>query len=188
MVAKGLHFPEVTLVGVLNSDQSLHIPDFRASENLFQLLTQVSGRAGRAETAGLVLIQTLLPDNPLLHLAASQDYVTFAQNELVSRQLLSFPPFTRMTRLLFSGKEAALTRKTASHFCARLGSLLPKAYTLFPLIPCHTSKIKDHYQFHCLIKGPSNSPLAKTLQSLLDSSPLPKSIRLRIDIDPLRTT
>ena len=106
MIAKGLHFPEVTLVGVLNSDAGLNIPDFRASETVFQLITQVAGRSGRGVIPGEVIIQTCLPENATIQYAANQDYVGFYQEEIAIRELFHYPPFMHMAKLLFSGEQA----------------------------------------------------------------------------------
>ena len=105
MIAKGHHFPEVTLVGVLNSDASLNIPDFRASETVFQLITQVAGRSGRGNTSGEVIIQTSLPDNATIQYAARQDYAGFYTEEIAAREMFGYPPFKHMAKLLFSGND-----------------------------------------------------------------------------------
>ena len=102
MIAKGLHFPSVTLVGILNADLSLHVPDFRASENVFQLITQVAGRSGRGQLKGEVILQTALPDHPLFGHAVRLDYPSFFQEELAIRKLFYLPPFCHLVKLVFS--------------------------------------------------------------------------------------
>jgi len=186
MIAKGLHFPAVTLVGVLHADSALQLPDFRSSEWVFQLLTQVSGRSGRGALPGEVLIQTCLEGHPVLSLAAAENYNAFYESEIKARKAFEYPPYARLAKLTFSGKNEHTVLEAASSLRQTLTMSLPSSYTLFPVIPSGYAKIKDHYRFQLLIKGPSSHHLAKTLAQVT-SSRLPKQIRLLIDIDPLST-
>ncbi len=183
MVAKGLHFPNVTLVGVLNADQSLHIPDYRSSEQVFQLLTQVSGRAGRGDIKGEVIIQTSMPDHPTIKLAASADYDAFYESEIASREMFSFPPYTHLIKLLFKGPIEKDIVEFAKLTYEGLLAKLPRDYTLYPPIAASLSKVKDNYRYKLLIKGNKVMPLTALLQSI----ETPKNIRLLIDVDPLYT-
>ena len=124
MIAKGLDFPQVTLVGVLAADMSLHIPDYRAQEKTFQLLTQVAGRAGRGQEPGKVIVQTYEPDNPVLQLAARQDYRAFFVQELERRRIALYPPYTAMARLLVESRDPMIARRGAEGLYARCESLL----------------------------------------------------------------
>ncbi|MEM7174989.1 MAG: primosomal protein N' [Chlamydiota bacterium] len=187
MIAKGLHFPNVTLVGILNSDSALHIPDFRASETLFQLLIQVAGRAGRSEIPGEVIIQTCLEKHPVFALAAKCDYSKFFTRELEGRKSFHFPPFTRLTKLIFSGPNESETRHCADHFHRALTSQLDSSFTLYPAIPCGYAKIKDRYRFKLVIKGSKIYTLNEQLLKLQQRLPLPRKIRLLIDTDPIST-
>ncbi len=184
MVTKGLHFPAVTLVAVLNSDASLHIPDFRASENVFQLITQVAGRAGRGELPGEVIIQTQNPENITIKQASNQDFESFYHSEIESRKMFSFPPFSRLVKLTFSGMDAAETQEVASQVRAVLIRSLGKEYFIHPVVPCGQPKIKDYYRFQCLIRGENIYPISTVLQSL---SSIPRGVKLHLDIDPLST-
>lgn len=187
MIAKGLHFPEVTLVGILNSDISLNIPDFRASETAFQLMTQVAGRAGRGVIKGEVIVQTCIPDNATIALAAKQDYPTFYQEEIAVRRLFDYPPFSSLAKLTFSGPDAAATRQTGEKLRQELIIRLPQEFKLLPVVPSGHAKIKDHYRFQLLIRGPSPYPVSQALAELKLLKIIPKSIQLLIDINPSST-
>lgn len=181
MVAKGLHFPQVTLVAVLNADGSLQIPDFRASETTFQLLTQVAGRSGRGALKGEVIIQTFLPEHPLIALAQRQDYVHFAEEEMQIRKLFHYPPFTHLVKLTFKGTHAAEVEASACRYRETLIARLPPHFEILPVVPAGHAKVKGAYIFQFLIKGEK----LKTLLSLIQSELPPE--RLFIDVDPLST-
>jgi primosomal protein N' (replication factor Y) (superfamily II helicase) len=185
MVSKGLHFPAVTLVAALNCDSGLHIPDFRASERVFQQITQVAGRAGRGELPGEVIIQTQMPDNLTIQQASGHHFETFYASEIESRKMFEFPPFTHLVKLTFSGQDAGKTHLLAQKFCSRI--LLPTPYFLFPIVPSGYAKIKNMFRFQCLIRGPSVYTINHAIQQALTHIPLPRSIRLHIDVDPLST-
>src|SRR5437870_1020586 len=119
MIAKGLDFPNVTLVGVVNADIGLHVPDFRAAERTFQLLSQVSGRTGRGPRGGKVLVQTYSPENPCITLAAVHDYQAFASGELAHRRAHNYPPYHRLARLIVRSRE----QDKAGLFADRLAEL-----------------------------------------------------------------
>lgn len=187
MIAKGLHFPEVTLVGILNSDAGLNIPDFRASENVFQLVTQVAGRSGRGVIPGEVIIQTSLPDNPTIQYAANQDYAGFFNEEIAVRELFHYPPFRHMAKLLFSGKNAQQTQQIAEQFRQMLINHLPQQFEFNPVVPCGYTKVKDQYRYQFLLRGPSLYPLNHALQILREKFPLSKQIKLFVDINPSST-
>jgi primosomal protein N' (replication factor Y) len=182
MIAKGFHFPSVTLVGVLNADAPLSIPDFRAAESVFQLLTQVAGRSGRSDLPGEVILQTFLPDHPILKLAASQDYEAFYQTELEERRLFGFPPFVHLIKCLFQSTDPQLAEQAAIQIHAHLSQTLPPFAQALPPGPSGHPKIKDIYRFQFLIKTSKIDPLIPLLQAL--SSP---SVQIKIDIDPLST-
>jgi primosomal protein N' (replication factor Y) (superfamily II helicase) len=187
MVAKGLHFPSVTLVAVIYGDAGLHIPDFRASEKVFQQITQVAGRSGRAELPGEVIIQTLLPEHATISYAAAQDFDSFYSAEMETRKIFSFPPFIHLVKLIFSGKNALQTQSSAERMCRYLSQRLSRRCQVHPVIPCGYAKIKDFYRFQCLIRGQSIYEINKILEQFLVEKALPKNIRLHIDVDPLST-
>ena len=187
MIAKGLHFPSVTLVGVLNSDASLNIPDFRASETVFQLITQVSGRAGRGTLKGEVVIQTCLPDHPIILQAAAQDYSTFYKEEIAVREVFGYPPFTHLVKYTFTGSAQRATEAFAETFRSHFLQSLPPVYQIHPVIPAGYAKIKDKYRFQFLVRGPSvyfvNQETEKARQRHLP----PDGLTLHIDVDPAST-
>ena len=186
MIAKGLHFPSVTLVGVLNADGSLNIPDFRAAENTFQLIVQVSGRSGRGALPGEVIIQTSLVDHETIHLASEKNYPGFYAQEVEVRKLFEYPPFTHLVKLTFSGTSSEETQQKAHAVRQQLITELPSAYQLHPVVPCGHAKVKDQFRFQFLIKGEKISPLlhfSKIQQRFAEQ----KHVRLLIDVDPLST-
>lgn len=187
MIAKGLHFPSVTLVGVLNSDGALNLPDFRSSENVFQLLTQVSGRSGRGELKGEVVIQTSMKDHFIFKYASKENYSGFYNEELETRKFFDFPPFTRLTKIVFTGKSESQTLKTANNFHQTLIKKLPSSYHIYPVIPSGYAKIKDNFRFKLLIKGKNTFFLSNLLKEVLSSLSAPRAIRILVDIDPLST-
>ncbi len=183
MIAKGLHFTEVTLVGVLNSDSGLNIPDFRSSETIFQLITQVAGRSGRGVTRGEVIIQTAMPDNSTIQYASKQDFLGFYQDEITVRQMFNYPPFTHMAKITFSGKDPKLTIKTAEDIRERLVKLFPTRFEFNPVIPCGYAKVKDNYRFQFLLRGPNMYPLNGAVRALS----IPSAVRMFVDVDPSST-
>ncbi|WP_075883658.1 primosomal protein N' [Candidatus Protochlamydia sp. W-9] len=187
MIAKGLHFPEVTLVGVLNSDAGLNIPDFRASETIFQLITQVAGRSGRGVTKGEVIIQTSMPENSTIQHAAKQDYAGFYEEEIAVREMFHYPPFSHLAKLTFSGKQLDQTYEIAQKFRELLIFQLPQHYEFNPVIPCGYAKIKDLYRYQFLLRGPSMIPLNLVLENLMQKFSIPKGIKLFVDINPSST-
>lgn len=187
MIAKGLHFPEVTLVGILNSDAGLNIPDFRASENVFQLVTQVAGRSGRGILPGEVIIQTTLPDNTTIQYAARQDYVGFYKEEIAIREIFRYPPFLHIAKLLFSGKNAEQTQETAQQVRQILIQSLPSQFEFNPVIPCGYTKIKDLYRYQFLMRGPTLYPLNNSLKILQEKFSLPRQVKLTVDVNPSST-
>ncbi len=187
MIAKGLHFPLVSLVGILNSDGALHIPDFRASESVFQLITQVSGRSGRA-LDGEVILQTHMPENPIIQQAAKNDYESFQQGELASRKLFNFPPFSHLVKFQFSGKEPKRTEATARNFWQLLKEGLEREgvrHILHPVQPSGHPKINEKYRFQFLLRTPSMLKASGPLSALLERIALPADVHLLVDVDPL---
>ncbi len=187
MVAKGLNFPEVDLVGVLQADIGLAIPDFRSSERLFQLLTQVAGRAGRKSGEGEVFIQSFSPSEPSIQFAKAQAYAPFFEDEIAGRELVLYPPFCRLVRLLLTAKDEAflLTKSEAiaGWLRARSGE---KTHILGP-VPATMSKLKDDFRVTILIKGED----IKALHLLLDqltaalANEKKKLYRVTVDVDPI---
>ncbi len=185
MIAKGLHFPAVTFVGVLDSDGALNFPDFRASEWVFQRLVQVAGRAGRGNLKGEVMIQTRLHDHPVLKLAAEKDYPTFFEQEIKSRKALGYPPYARLAKITFIGSQEKEVICLAQEMRNKLIATLPPSYSVFPIIPSGYAKIKDMFRFRLLLKGPKSQLFAHAIQKSIVCGK--QGIRILVDIDPLST-
>jgi len=184
MVAKGLDFPNVTLVGVVNADVSLNMPDFRAAERTFQLLTQVAGRAGRGELGGRVIIQTFSPDHPCVHFARSHDYKGFARLELEDRKAFGYPPFGRVARLLVEGKDKKAVVERMREIAASVGEALrgTPAEILGP-VDAPIARIKDRFRRHMVIKAPKVSILQQGLSAV--ERKRVKGTQVIIDVDPV---
>ncbi len=186
MIAKGLHFPHVTLVGILNADSGFHIPDFRSNETVFQLITQVSGRAGRGHLKGEVLIQTFLSDHPIIRLASKEDYESFYQAEIEERKLFAYPPFTRLARIVFSGTDPIKVEKYATDYYATLKRKLdPKEHQILPLSPCGYARIKDRHRFQFIVKTIAIMKLSAIIADLLVKKN--NSVKIHVDIDAIST-
>ncbi len=181
MIAKGFHFPSVTLVGVLNADSSLSIPDFRSEETVFQLITQVAGRAGRAELQGEVFLQTFLPDHPIFQLAKTQDFEAFYLRQLEERRQFSYPPFCHLIKITSTGSDPRDTEEATLALHAAVQKELPVGSHLLPVLAAGHAKVKDQFRFQFIIKTPKVKDLHKTLSNL--SSPLP----FKIDVDTQNT-
>ena len=190
MIAKGLDNPNVTLVGVISADASFNLPDFRASERGFQLLTQVAGRAGRGEFAGKVLFQTYNPDFYALESAKSQNYGEFYTAEIAAREEFDYPPFSQIIRLILSSQNGFRAEKSAQEIAMRL-SLMVEKFGISERIevlgptPCVIERINSQYRFQILIKNKMGEKGHQFVSSFLGKITMPKDIRLAIDVDPL---
>ena len=190
MIAKGLDNPNVTLVGVISADASFNLPDFRASERGFQLLTQVAGRAGRGEFAGKVLFQTYNPDFYALESAKSQNYGEFYATEIVAREEFDYPPFSQIVRLILSSQNNFRAEKSAQEITLRLCTLVEKfgiseRIEVLGPSPCVIERINGQYRFQILIKNKMSAKGHKFISSFLNKIIMPKDIKLAIDVDPL---
>lgn len=185
MIAKGHHFPEVTLVGVLNADLSLNLPDFRAQEQVFQLITQVAGRAGRGSMPGEVVVQTLVPTHSTILHASKQDFLGFYNEELSTRQAFAFPPFTRIIKFTLSGANEELVLHCAEKLASALIQRLPPEFITQPPIASGHAKVKDTFFFHFFIRGPATAPIRAAFLTL---APIfPPAVHLHVDVDPSST-
>ena len=182
MIAKGLDFPNVTLVGVVNADTALHWPDFRASERTFHLVTQVAGRTGRGHRGGRVLVQTLSPDHPAIVAAMQHDYRMFAESELPEREMLGYPPYGRMARVVVRGKVEEVAQAVATEFGDQMRAT--SAGQVVGPAPCALPKLREYFRFHLLVKGPTIEVLHATLAPLAGKLKLPDDVQWIADIDP----
>ena len=184
MIAKGLDYPEVTLVGVINADTTLHLPDFRAGERTYQLLEQVAGRAGRGERQGEVVIQTYWPDHPAILAAASHDPARFYAEEAVLRTELGYPPFGRIANVLIWGAKREEVARSAQVVFSAIEAAVPPEFVLLGPSPAPLSKVKNVWRWHVLVKAPSHSQISAPLGVALKSLPKMPSVSVAVDVDP----
>lgn len=190
MIAKGLDNPNVTLVGVISADASFNLPDFRASERGFQLLTQVAGRAGRGEFAGKVLFQTYNPDFYALASAKEQNYSEFYETEIAAREEFDYPPYSQIIRLVLSSQNNFRAEKSAQEIALRLCTMIEKfgiseRLEVLGPTPCVIERLNSQYRFQILIKNKLDEKGHQFISSFLNKITLPKDIKMVIDVDPL---
>ena len=186
MIAKGLDFPNVTLVGVLMADTSLNLPDFRAGERTYQLLAQVSGRAGRAELPGEVFIQTYTPGHPAIRAAAGDDgFEPFASQELAERAEGRYPPYEHLTCLTFKGQDEDKLRLTTERYAAELRAAAAPGIRVSDAVPCSLPKAKGYFRYQVMLFAPSSRAILNVLQSVLARFPVQNDVSLSVDVDAL---
>jgi len=187
MIAKGLDFPNVTLVGVIDADTMLHQPDLRATERTYQLISQVAGRTGRSSRGGRVFVQTSSPDEPAILAAANHDYIGFAQQELQHRHQLQAPPFTMMARIIFRGEKEHEVHDYAVSFTEQLQKTAEKeqleVWLLGPA-PAPVTKLKKMYRYHMQMKSPRLKDLHKVWRTAEPDFPKSNSVEFVIDVEP----
>jgi primosomal protein N' (replication factor Y) len=190
MIAKGLDFPNVTLVGVVNADVGLHLPDFRAAERTFQLLAQVAGRTGRGERGGRVMIQTFTPDHPSIVLAATHDYLKFAELELVHRKEHRYPPYQRLARLIIRSENESAAQTFADTLAGAFREALRKPERQSPgvrlLGPAEAPvyRLGGYYRFHFQLQSASTKLLHDVLREVLAVARPPSGVEFQVDVDP----
>lgn len=182
IVAKGHHFPNLTLVGVIDADLGMSGGDLRASERTFQLLHQVAGRAGREETAGKVYLQSYMPENKVIQALASYDRDRFVQEEIMGRELTNMPPFSRLAALIISGENEQHVIETAK-LLAQSIPVNDQLQILGPA-PAPLYFLRRKYRYRFLVRAEKNISLQKTLQFWLSRVKTPTSVRIKVDIDP----
>jgi len=184
MIAKGLHFPNVTLVGIINADLALHMPDFRAGERTFQLLTQVAGRAGRGETSGEVFVQTYTPFSPSIQFARHHDFAGYFQQELEFRERCDFPPFKHAVLITIRSAHEARAKFSAETLARRLKEALGSEFILGDPTPAPLEKLQGQFRFHILIRGEAIVRLSRLVRETLDKLPFPEDVAVAVDVDP----
>lgn len=186
MIAKGLDFPDVTLVGIILADTTLNLPDFRAAERTFSLITQMAGRAGRGTKRGEVLVQTYQPEAEALQAAQHHDFLTFFEGEIESRKQMGYPPFAHLIRLLVSGDSESETAEAA----ANLAAFLKKGGSAFQILgpgPAPLAKIKNRYRHHLILKGSDVAQMTAQIRTAFAQGKWAraKSVSMSVDVDPL---
>ena len=190
MVAKGHDFPKVTLVGVALADTSLFISDFRAAERTFSLLTQVIGRAGRAESGGVAVIQTFVPKNETIRLACLQDYERFYQGEIALRRELSYPPFCDMVQLTMTSENEAKLHDYSKRLSESIVEKLKGEYANLPFMvfgpfEAQVYKLNEKYRLRMVLKCKLNKASRRLFHQLLCESAAERDVTLSIDMNPL---
>jgi primosomal protein N' (replication factor Y) len=184
MIAKGLHFPNVTLVGIINADLALHLPDFRAGERTFQLLTQVAGRAGRGDRPGEVFVQTYTPFSPSIQFARHHDFAGYFQQELEFREHCDFPPFKHAILITVRSAHEGRAKLSAETLVRRLKESLGPGFMLSDATPAPLEKLQGQFRFHILVRGEAVMRLSRLVRETLEKLPLPKDVVATVDIDP----
>lgn len=185
MLAKGLDFPGVTLVGVINGDTALSLPDFRAAERTFQLLTQVAGRAGRGDQPGRVIVQTLLPNDPTIQLAVAQDFEAFAERELHSRREVGLPPFARMARIVLRHQDEMKLSALAARIAEPLAATAPGGMVIRGPMPCPIGRIAGYFRQQIVLMAPQSREVQAALSRLRESGLLADAAHVAVDVDPV---
>ena len=190
MIAKGLDFPNVLLVGVINADSALHFPDFRAAERTFQLVTQVAGRTGRGDRGGRVIVQTFTPEHPAIQAAARHDYLKFVEDEMVNRKKFNYPPLGSVARIIIRGPLEDKTESVADAIVDRLEKardLLNAEVRILGPAPPPIVKISGKYRFHLLLQATEAAVVGEVIRrGLADFKVDPKEeIEFLVDIDPV---
>ena len=186
MIAKGLHFPNVTLVGIVNADLGLHVPDFRAGERTFQLLTQVAGRAGRGEMEGEVFVQTFTPFSPSIQFARHHDFQGFMEQEMEFREKFAYPPFGRMAMITLRGTVRERVEFSAQTLSRKLKSAARTGITIGEGVPAPLEKAKTYHRFQVSMRGSSSMHLSRLAKETLESLTMPEDVFVAVDIDPLQ--
>lgn len=188
MIAKGLDFPNVTLVGVIDADTSLHQPDLRAAERTFQLISQVAGRTGRGQREGRVYVQTLSPEEPAIRLASEHDYCSFAEHELSQRREMLAPPYRSLARVIVRGREESKVQEHIERMAVicreAIAGLLIDVEILGPA-PAPVAKLKDLFRYHFQLAAPEISTIQTLWRQVADLFPRSQDVESTLDVDPL---
>jgi primosomal protein N' (replication factor Y) len=184
MVTKGHDLPRVTLVGVLNADAALSIPDYRATERTFHLLVQVAGRAGRGDAPGLVLVQTRQPDNPAVALAVRHDVKSFVEREMRDREELGYPPFSRLGLVRVEAGDEKHARDVV-HLLARVArAAASEGVRVVGPAPAPLSRLRNRHRFHFLVRAGERAALRQALLAVLRTK-VDRQARVVVDVDPV---
>jgi primosomal protein N' (replication factor Y) len=187
MIAKGLDFPNVTLVGVVDADVGINLPDFRASERSFQLMSQVAGRAGRGPKGGSVIIQTRVPSHHAVRCAIRHDYAAFVAEELPARRNPAYPPYTRIANVIASGLAEEPTANVAIAAADWVRKLIDAApdlpVSVVGAAPCPIDRIKRRWRWHFLLKSDHAGSLTRVTRYFLEHFEVPAAHDMRVVID-----
>ena len=185
MIAKGLHFPNVTLVGILNADLGLYLPDFRAGERTFQLLTQVAGRAGRGHLEGEVVVQTFTPHSPSIQFARHHDYPGYAEQELQFRKNLNYPPHSHVVLVHARSRNEDLVEFAIGNFAGRLRREMPPGIVMSDPLPAPLKKGAGLFRFQFMMRCTNARLMVRHLKNVINTMTFPDEVILIIDVDPV---
>lgn len=188
MIAKGLDFPNVTLVGVIDADTLLHQPEFRSSERTFQLIAQVAGRTGRSRRGGRVYVQTACPDHVAIQCAAKHDYLSFVKQELPIRQEFHYPPYTHLVRVILRGKDEPLLQEHSALLAKRLKEELKHLTEPVQIkgpAPCQVTKLHGNFRYHLQLSSLNQDVLLALWKATISKFTLPPELELAVDVDPI---
>lgn len=188
MIAKGLHFPNVTLVGILNADLGLHVPDFRAGERTFQLITQVAGRAGRGELEGEVIVQTFTPHSPSIQYARRHDFDGYSEQEMDFRRQFGFPPYGHCAVLTARSTHERRAEFTLQTLRLRLEEALPPGITMGEVLPSPLVRSHGQFRFQITLRANQARPLTRHVQGVLRRTTVPEDVTVVFDMDALSFT
>ena len=188
MITKGLHFPWVTCVGVIDSDLALQIPDYRSSERVFQTLMQVAGRSGRSDLPGEVYIQTRMPFHPAIQFARHHDIDGFYEQELEFRRTVGFPPYCRSILIEWKGKHEEMTQRISDLQSEEIRKAVAPFGEAGYVSPAPLPKVKDLYRFHLFIKSRDHFAMVNVLRPILERFQKVKEVQVKIDVDPYHLT
>ena len=186
MISKGLDFPKVTLVGIINADTSLNIPDFRSGEVTFELLSQVAGRAGRKTSNGEVIIQTYNPDNPYINFVKMNDYKGFYKYEINFRKNTMYPPYCFLINILITGKDLEMVIKESNNIFHYINKNVSKETKVYGPNMANVGKISNLYRYQIIIKYKFDKNLFSVLKYLDEMYASNRKVNLDIDINPLK--
>lgn len=185
MIAKGLDFDEVTLVGIVLVDTNLSLPDFRSSERTFNMILQVAGRAGRGEKPGKVIVQTYTPDSEAVELATIYDKKTFLSIESQKRGLLHFPPYYQLANIISSSPDEDAAMQYSNEIQQLLENNINERINIMPSTSCVIEKLRNQYRYHIVLKAPLNFNLSKFIEESLKPLKKTTKVKVTIDIDPI---
>ena len=188
MIAKGLDFPNVTLVGVIDADTLLHQPEFRASERTFHLISQVAGRTGRGIKGGRVLVQSSSPGEMPIQMAARHNFPAFATQELAVRQEMNYPPYQHLTRVILRGPHEPTVQLTAKAMAVMLASVAAEMQSPVRILgpaPAPLARLKTLYRYHFQLSAPTLEMIQTLWRAVKDKLPQAKDVEYVIDVDPL---
>jgi primosomal protein N' (replication factor Y) len=184
MIAKGLDFPNVTLVGIINADVGLHMPDFRAGERTFQLLTQVAGRAGRGDMAGEVFVQSSTPFSPSIQFARHHNFEGFWEQEIDFRERCEYPPFLHLLMIHIRSEHQRLAEFTAETIHRRISEKPDPSVTIHPVVPAPIERSKGFYRYQILLRAKAIRRLGGIVRSVIQKLTFPDEVHVSVDVDP----